>query len=81
MFHNLPSKLLWSSTKFLLLTSNLGENNIKLFIKDNGTGYIPDNSSSGFGIKMVIDFAKKLESSKIEFIINDGTEFILDFKI
>lgn len=55
-------------------------NQIRLLIKDNGVGYDPDINSSGFGIKMVMDFAKNLSSSKIEFIIKDGTEFILDFE-
>ncbi len=62
------------------LSLKVSNNNIKLLIKDNGVGYIANPNSNGFGLKMLEEFAKNLESSKIEFIINNGTEFILDFK-
>nr|WP_255494519.1 7TM diverse intracellular signaling domain-containing protein [Sulfurovum sp. bin170] len=49
-------------------------------IKDNGLGFLPNEQSDGFGLKMVKQFAKKLKSSHIEFSFDRGTTFVLSFK-
>jgi len=53
---------------------------IIMTIKDNGLGFLPNEHSNGFGLKMIKQFAKKLKYSHFEFSFDGGTKFVLSFK-
>jgi len=59
----------------------VNNSSIKLLIEDNGDGYTLENKANGFGVKMVKEFAQKLKYTNINFSVDNGTKFILEFEI
>jgi len=59
------------------------EHSICLIIKDDGIGFIPkkENKTSGLGLKLIEQFSRKLNSSKVSFFSNKGTIFELTYFI
>jgi two-component sensor histidine kinase len=55
--------------------------NITLTIQDNGLGFTNSENNQSFGLKLVEQFAKKLNSSTIEFSFDIGTKFVLSFEL
>ena len=50
-----------------------------LTIQDNGEGFTLNNKYKGFGLKMIKQFSKKLNSGQIKFSFANGTKFLLSF--
>ncbi|CAA6807873.1 MAG: Unknown protein [uncultured Sulfurovum sp.] len=56
------------------------ENEIKLVIQDNGEGFDLKKKRNSFGLKLIKQFARKLQATKSEFTFESGTRYELVFK-
>ena len=50
-----------------------------LSIKDNGFNTQDKNFKKNLGLKLIEQFSNKLNNSQYEFIVDDGTKFVLEF--
>ena len=55
------------------------EDKIILEIKDNGKGFDFNKTEEGLGLKLIKDFSKKLNNSNFNYILDNGTVFVLTF--
>lgn len=78
--NSLKHAFLNKDDKYIYISVEKIDNNIKILVKDNGIGFTKKNNSSGIGIMIIRILAEQLDA-KFQIIEDNGITSIFEFKI